>query len=72
MQNNRFPNFEGPIYKSPVQDLAFVVTLFIQKGGSFVNQYNPCKKNLGGKLIEEVSIAQSSKLSNNISSDEIK
>ncbi|KAL8123753.1 beta-galactosidase 3-like [Apium graveolens] len=34
-----FTDFGGPIYKRPVQDLAFAVTRFIQKGGSFVNYY---------------------------------
>lgn len=39
MQTNRFTDFGGPIYKRPVQDLAFAVARFIQKGGSFVNYY---------------------------------
>ncbi|KAL8146036.1 hypothetical protein AgCh_003971 [Apium graveolens] len=34
-----FADFGGPIYERPVQDLAFAVTRFIQKGGSFVNYY---------------------------------
>ncbi|XP_058747153.1 uncharacterized protein LOC131620157 [Vicia villosa] len=35
----RFSEFGGPIHKRPVQDLAFAVARFIQKGGSFVNYY---------------------------------
>ncbi|CAK8539944.1 unnamed protein product [Lathyrus sativus] len=34
-----FSEFGGPIHKRPVQDLAFAVARFIQKGGSFVNYY---------------------------------
>ncbi|XP_019444794.1 PREDICTED: beta-galactosidase 3-like isoform X1 [Lupinus angustifolius] len=34
-----FSEFGGPIHKRPVQDLAFAVGRFIQKGGSFVNYY---------------------------------
>ncbi|XAR61708.1 Beta-galactosidase [Bertholletia excelsa] len=34
-----FTEFGGPIYQRPVQDLAFAVARFIQKGGSFVNYY---------------------------------
>ncbi|KAJ7944216.1 Beta-galactosidase [Quillaja saponaria] len=34
-----FTEFGGPIHKRPVQDLAFAVARFIQKGGSFVNYY---------------------------------
>ncbi|RAL46541.1 hypothetical protein DM860_004820 [Cuscuta australis] len=34
-----FTEFGGPIYQRPVQDLAFAVAKFIQKGGSFVNYY---------------------------------
>ncbi|GAA0142736.1 galactosidase [Lithospermum erythrorhizon] len=34
-----FTDFGGPIYQRPVQDLAFSVARFIQKGGSFVNYY---------------------------------
>lgn len=35
----RFTEFGGPIHQRPVQDLAFAVARFIQKGGSFVNYY---------------------------------
>ncbi|KAJ0440104.1 putative beta-galactosidase [Helianthus annuus] len=34
-----FTEFGGPIYERPVQDLAFGVARFIQKGGSFFNYY---------------------------------
>ncbi|GAV72117.1 Glyco_hydro_35 domain-containing protein [Cephalotus follicularis] len=34
-----FTDFGGPIYQRPVEDLAFAVARFIQKGGSFVNYY---------------------------------
>nr|XP_023897835.1 beta-galactosidase 3-like [Quercus suber] len=34
-----FTEFGGPIHQRPVQDLAFAVARFIQKGGSFVNYY---------------------------------
>ncbi|GMH06508.1 hypothetical protein Nepgr_008348 [Nepenthes gracilis] len=34
-----FTEFGGPIYQRPVQDLAFAVAGFVQKGGSFVNYY---------------------------------
>ncbi|GKE30180.1 beta-galactosidase 3, partial [Tanacetum coccineum] len=34
-----FTEFGGAIHKRPVQDLAFAVARFIQKGGSFVNYY---------------------------------
>ncbi|XP_071702809.1 beta-galactosidase 3-like isoform X2 [Rutidosis leptorrhynchoides] len=34
-----FTEFGGPVYERPVQDLAFGVARFIQKGGSFVNYY---------------------------------
>ncbi|PSR99642.1 Beta-galactosidase [Actinidia chinensis var. chinensis] len=34
-----FTEFGGTIKKRPVQDLAFAVVRFIQKGGSFVNYY---------------------------------
>ncbi|KAI4325453.1 hypothetical protein MLD38_030853 [Melastoma candidum] len=34
-----FTDFGGPIHERPVEDLAFAVTRFIQKGGSFVNYY---------------------------------
>ncbi|XP_022132466.1 beta-galactosidase 3 [Momordica charantia] len=34
-----FNEFGGPIHQRPVQDLAFAVARFIQKGGSFVNYY---------------------------------
>ena len=35
----RFTEFGGPIHQRPVQDLAFAVARFIQKGGSYVNYY---------------------------------
>ncbi|KAJ7978317.1 Beta-galactosidase [Quillaja saponaria] len=34
-----FTEFGGPIHERPVEDLAFAVARFIQKGGSFVNYY---------------------------------
>ncbi|KAK4763055.1 hypothetical protein SAY86_008823 [Trapa natans] len=34
-----FTEFGGPIHQRPVQDLAFAVARFIQKGGSFVSYY---------------------------------
>ncbi|KAF7829626.1 beta-galactosidase 5-like [Senna tora] len=34
-----FTEFGGPNYQRPVQDLAFAVARFIQKGGSYVNYY---------------------------------
>ncbi|GAB2279505.1 Beta-galactosidase 3 [Dionaea muscipula] len=34
-----FTEFGGPIYQRPVQELAFAVARFVQKGGSFVNYY---------------------------------
>ncbi|KAI7736627.1 hypothetical protein M8C21_025712 [Ambrosia artemisiifolia] len=34
-----FTEFGGAIHKRPVQDLAFAVARFIQRGGSFVNYY---------------------------------
>ncbi|EEF49462.1 beta-galactosidase, putative [Ricinus communis] len=34
-----FTDFGGPIHQRPVEDLAFAVARFIQKGGSFVNYY---------------------------------
>ncbi|KAL5780565.1 hypothetical protein ACOSQ2_011302 [Xanthoceras sorbifolium] len=34
-----FTEFGGPVYRRPVQDLAFAVARFIQKGGSFMNYY---------------------------------
>ncbi|KAK4490681.1 hypothetical protein RD792_001373 [Penstemon davidsonii] len=33
------PEFGGPIHQRPVQDLAFAVARFVQKGGSFINYY---------------------------------
>ncbi|KAL0360640.1 UNVERIFIED_CONTAM: Beta-galactosidase 3 [Sesamum radiatum] len=36
---NAFSEFGGPILQRPVQDLAFAVARFIQKGGSFINYY---------------------------------
>lgn len=35
----RFTDFGGPIPQRPVQDLAFAVARFVQKGGSYVNYY---------------------------------
>lgn len=35
----RFTSFGGPINQRPVEDLAFAVARFIQKGGSLVNYY---------------------------------
>ncbi|XP_027112186.1 beta-galactosidase 3 [Coffea arabica] len=34
-----FEDFGGPVHHRPVEDLAFAVARFIQKGGSFVNYY---------------------------------
>ncbi|XP_047982529.1 beta-galactosidase 3-like [Salvia hispanica] len=34
-----FEEFGGPIHHRPVEDLAFAVARFIQKGGSFINYY---------------------------------
>ncbi|XP_059434788.1 beta-galactosidase 3-like isoform X1 [Corylus avellana] len=34
-----YTEFSGPIHQRPVEDLAFAVARFIQKGGSFVNYY---------------------------------
>ncbi|KAL9330482.1 hypothetical protein ACSQ67_000092 [Phaseolus vulgaris] len=34
-----FTEFGGPIYQRPVQDLAFAVARFLQKGGSYINYY---------------------------------
>lgn len=34
-----FTEFGGPLHERPVEDLAFSVARFIQKGGSFVNYY---------------------------------
>ncbi|XP_023543829.1 beta-galactosidase 3-like [Cucurbita pepo subsp. pepo] len=34
-----FNEFGGPIHHRPVQDLAFAVARFVQKGGSFINYY---------------------------------
>lgn len=36
---NRFTAFGSPVPHRPVEDLAFAVARFIQKGGSFVNYY---------------------------------
>lgn len=35
----RFTAFGGAVPHRPVEDLAFAVARFIQKGGSFVNYY---------------------------------
>ncbi|GAV59438.1 LOW QUALITY PROTEIN: hypothetical protein CFOL_v3_02969, partial [Cephalotus follicularis] len=35
----RFTEFGGPIHQRPVQDVAYVVARFIQRGGSFINYY---------------------------------
>lgn len=37
--NSRFTEFGGPVYGRPVQDLAFAVARFVQKGGSLFNYY---------------------------------
>ncbi|KAL0378303.1 UNVERIFIED_CONTAM: Beta-galactosidase 3 [Sesamum radiatum] len=34
-----FTEFGGPVHQRPVEDLAFSVARFLQKGGSFVNYY---------------------------------
>ncbi|KAK3420983.1 hypothetical protein EUGRSUZ_G01704 [Eucalyptus grandis] len=34
-----FTDFGGPVYQRPVEDLAFAVARFIQKGGSLINYY---------------------------------
>ncbi|XP_044510311.1 beta-galactosidase 5-like [Mangifera indica] len=34
-----FTEFGGPVHRRPVQDLAFAVARFIQKGGSYINYY---------------------------------
>lgn len=35
----RFSEFGSTLHQRPVQDLAFAVAQFIQRGGSFVNYY---------------------------------
>lgn len=35
----RFTEFGGTVHHRPVEDLAFAVARFIQKGGSFINYY---------------------------------
>ena len=35
----RFTGFGGPVPHRPVEDLAFAVAKFIQKGGSYINYY---------------------------------
>lgn len=35
----RFTEFGGAVHQRPVEDLAFAVARFIQKGGSFINYY---------------------------------
>lgn len=45
MMAKRFTEFGGTIPKRPVEDLAFGVARFIQKGGSYINYYmviSPC------------------------------
>lgn len=42
---SRFEEFGGPIHRRPVEDIAFAVARFIQKGGSFVNYYMVVKFN---------------------------
>lgn len=45
MMVKRFTEFGGTIPKRPVEDLAFGVARFIQKGGSYINYYmviSPC------------------------------
>lgn len=39
MMAKRFTEFGGTIPKRPVEDLAFGVARFIQKGGSYINYY---------------------------------
>ncbi|GAV83759.1 hypothetical protein CFOL_v3_27204 [Cephalotus follicularis] len=34
-----FTEFGGPIHQRPVQDVAYTVARFIQRGGSFINYY---------------------------------
>lgn len=38
----RFTEFGGTIRQRPVEDLAFAVARFVQKGGSFINYYMVC------------------------------
>lgn len=38
-QHFRFTEFGGTIRQRPVEDLAFAVARFVQKGGSFINYY---------------------------------
>lgn len=38
-RNLRYTEFGGPVPSRPVEDLAFAVARFIQKGGSFINYY---------------------------------
>ncbi|GAV89250.1 hypothetical protein CFOL_v3_32668 [Cephalotus follicularis] len=35
----RFTEFGGPIHQRPVQDVAYAITRFIQRGGSFFSYY---------------------------------
>lgn len=45
MMAKRFTEFGGTVPKRPVEDLAFGVARFIQKGGSYINYYmvtSPC------------------------------
>ncbi|GFY86201.1 beta-galactosidase 3 [Actinidia rufa] len=49
-----FTEFGGTITKRPVQDLAFAVARFIQKGGSFVNYYMDGEL---AQLFSQISIA---------------
>ena len=37
--NCRFTEFGGTVRQRPVEDLAFAVARFLQKGGSFINYY---------------------------------
>ncbi|RRT76264.1 hypothetical protein B296_00019101 [Ensete ventricosum] len=39
-----FTEFGGTIHHRPVEDLAFAVARFIQKGGSFINYYMYCRR----------------------------
>lgn len=49
----RFNEFGGTIHQRPVQDLAFAVARFVQKGGSFINYYmvSLTKKNNNNQIV---------------------
>jgi beta-galactosidase len=42
----RFTAFGGAVPHRPVEDLAFAVARFVQKGGSFVNYYMVSRNNV--------------------------